>query len=284
MQICVYGKSITTLRRLSIRLSVYCRCAAVPCIVLLMPHATSRRNAQVASFDLFATIDRIFAGRGALALWSIYVGDTPLNGFDSADPQPLLSLRDASALLGVHPSTLRRWADAGEVPVTITPGGHRRFARADLERFSADRQRLRVLPGSERAWAQQAIVRTRSALGQGEPAWHVHITDEVRAQQRGIGQRLMGIVLRYVAAQHEDPAALHEAQQVGAEYAASARALGMPLTAALESTLFFRDALVDAAMDLPNTLPIQPDANSRLLRRINRVLNAVQLAIAASYE
>ena len=71
---------------------------------------------------------------------------------------------------------------------------------------------------------------------------------------------------------------------MGAEYAASARALGMPLTAALEATLFFRDALVDAAMDLPETLPIQASTNSRLLRRINRVLNVVQLAIAASYE
>ncbi len=204
--------------------------------------------------------------------------------FESAEFQPLLSLREASAQLGVHPSTLRRWADAGDIPVTITPGGHRRFARADLERFSADRQRLRVLPGSERTWAQQALVRTRSALVKGEPAWHMQITDEVRNQQRGLGQRLMGIVLRYVASPEEDFAALHEAEQVGAEYATSARDLGMPLTAALEATLFFRDALVEAAMDLPNTLPIQPETNSRLLRRINRVLNAVQLAIAARYE
>src|SRR5215208_3152238 len=81
-----------------------------------------------------------------------------------------LSLRQASALLGVHPSTLRRWADAGELPVTITPGGHRRFARTDLLRFTADRQRLRVLPGSERVWAQQALVRTRTALGHATTA------------------------------------------------------------------------------------------------------------------
>jgi excisionase family DNA binding protein len=202
----------------------------------------------------------------------------------SNDKSAFLSLREASDMLGVHPSTLRRWADAGEIPVSITPGGHRRFARADIEQFNNNRQRLRVLPGSERAWAQQALVRTRSALGHDELAWTSQISDEVRLQQRNIGQRLMGIVLRYVSSPDDEVSALHEAEKIGAEYAASARALGMPLTAALEATLFFRDALIDAAMDLPNTLPIQPEANSNLLRRINRVLNAVQLSIAAHYE
>lgn len=198
-----------------------------------------------------------------------------------------LSLREASALLGVHPSTLRRWADAGDIAVTITPGGHRRFAPADLARFAADRQRTRVVAGSEQTWAQQALVRTRTALRHTDPSWQSQISDEVRAQQRVIGQRLMGIVLRYVAATDRDAAdqsALREARQIGAEYAASARSLGMTLTAALEATLFFRDALVEAAMDLPAALPIEPAANSRLLRRINRVLNEVQLAIAATYE
>src|SRR5689334_20241037 len=40
-----------------------------------------------------------------------------------------LSLQEASALLGVATSTLRRWGDAGRVPMKRTLGGHRRFAR-----------------------------------------------------------------------------------------------------------------------------------------------------------
>ncbi|MER3468276.1 MAG: hypothetical protein C4312_07200, partial [Thermoflexus sp.] len=44
-----------------------------------------------------------------------------------------LSLKDAAAMLGVHPATLRVWADAGRIPSRRTAGGHRRFARRDLE-------------------------------------------------------------------------------------------------------------------------------------------------------
>lgn len=50
-----------------------------------------------------------------------------------AESREYLRLSEAAAALGVHPDTLRRWADKGRVPVTRTPGGERRFARADVE-------------------------------------------------------------------------------------------------------------------------------------------------------
>lgn len=46
---------------------------------------------------------------------------------------PHLRLSDAAAIIGVHPETLRRWADAGKVRTFRTPGGQRRFYRADVE-------------------------------------------------------------------------------------------------------------------------------------------------------
>lgn len=45
----------------------------------------------------------------------------------------ILRLSEAAAVLGVHPDTLRRWADSGKVPSARTPGGERRFNRADLD-------------------------------------------------------------------------------------------------------------------------------------------------------
>jgi excisionase family DNA binding protein len=50
-----------------------------------------------------------------------------------------LSLGPSSRLLGVDPDTLRRWADTGRIRTFTTPGGHRRFRRADLLRLGAAR-------------------------------------------------------------------------------------------------------------------------------------------------
>jgi excisionase family DNA binding protein len=46
-----------------------------------------------------------------------------------------LSLGRAAAYLGVSEPTLRKWTDAGQVTAFRTPGGHRRYRPADIERF-----------------------------------------------------------------------------------------------------------------------------------------------------
>lgn len=46
-----------------------------------------------------------------------------------------MTLSEASEHLGVAQGTIRRWADAGSLPVFRTPGGHRRFRREDLDTF-----------------------------------------------------------------------------------------------------------------------------------------------------
>ncbi|MCB1800823.1 MAG: response regulator [Gammaproteobacteria bacterium] len=54
-----------------------------------------------------------------------------------------LTPRQVAELMGVSPITVRQWANRGWLPVQKTTGGHRRFRRQDVERFS----RKRGLPG-----------------------------------------------------------------------------------------------------------------------------------------
>src|SRR6266536_110395 len=46
-----------------------------------------------------------------------------------------LTLGQAAKYLGVAQSTIRKWSDLGRVPAFYTPGGHRRYKRADLDAF-----------------------------------------------------------------------------------------------------------------------------------------------------
>jgi excisionase family DNA binding protein len=46
-----------------------------------------------------------------------------------------LTLGQAARFLGVAQSTIRKWTDQHRVPAFKTPGGHRRYRRADLQRF-----------------------------------------------------------------------------------------------------------------------------------------------------
>jgi excisionase family DNA binding protein len=51
------------------------------------------------------------------------------------DIDDLIGTEEASRLLGVGPTAVKRWADQRLLPCVRTPGGHRRFSRAAVERF-----------------------------------------------------------------------------------------------------------------------------------------------------
>jgi excisionase family DNA binding protein len=200
------------------------------------------------------------------------------------DSDRWLTLGEAAALLQVHPTTLRRWADNGEVPFMLTPGGHRRFSATELVHFAHSRQGSRRLDSVEETWATQALVQTRKEIVGHSLPWLTRFPEEDRQRNRLLGQRLLGLMLRYLAAAEEDPAIVQDARAIGHEYGRIARGNGLPLTVALQASMFFRDSLVEAALHLPESAPIRPEASMRLMRRINTLLNAVQLAVAEVYD
>ncbi|NTU82092.1 MAG: helix-turn-helix domain-containing protein [Chloroflexales bacterium] len=201
------------------------------------------------------------------------------------DDSVYLSLSAASRLLGVHSTTLRRWADAGAIPVYVTPGGHRRFSRHDIETLAARKPLSTRALGS--AWAVRALAQARNDLASAPNSrhtWLARIDETDRAAWRRIGQQLMGVVLHYINNPRDDEDLLVEARRIGADYAVHARRAGMPLTAALEAALFFRDSLVESAMQLSEDVHPRPEESARLLRRISRISNEVHLSVAAGYE
>lgn len=50
----------------------------------------------------------------------------------------LFGISEAAALIGVHPNTLRRWADEGLVPHVKLPSGYRRWSEAQIQQIKAD--------------------------------------------------------------------------------------------------------------------------------------------------
>jgi excisionase family DNA binding protein len=203
----------------------------------------------------------------------------------SPETETWLTLAKAAKQLNIHPTTLRRWADNGDIPYMRTPGGHRRFAISDIQRFAEERLRLRRVFALEQVWAQQALTQTRQEIVQRpEQSWLTSIDDETRERNRALGRRLLGLILQFIASEETNGHILAEAKIVGQEYARIAIEMGLPLTAALEASMFFRDNLMETALNLPDTARVQTEASMRLMRRVNTLLNAVHLAIADVYD
>lgn len=207
---------------------------------------------------------------------------------EAVSPRRWLSLKQASAFLGVHPATLRRWANQGEIPVLFTPGGHRRFALEDLIRFTQTRRQASALVGPDPSWPSRALSHTRSKLTAQPPRWLAAFSETDREHKRALGRRLIGVLLQYLNLGEDEgesaASLIAEARAIGQEHARNTIRLGLPLTTAVEAALFFRDALVEVALQLPEGMPLRAEANTRLMQRINRVLNEVQLSVIRTYE
>lgn len=201
------------------------------------------------------------------------------------EPRTWLPLRLAAARLDIHPTTLRRWADNGEIPFLLTPGGHRRFAVADIDQFASARSQRHALVPVEQVWAEKALTRTRRALSQPVPEdWFTDMTEDHRARHRQLGRQLMGLTLQYISSKDGNGHLLEQAREVGYEYGKISIEVGLLLTDALQAAIYFRDELIEVALQLPGSTQIRPEDNLRLMRRINRLLNVVHLAVAETYE
>ncbi len=196
-----------------------------------------------------------------------------------------LSLEAAAQRLGVHQTTLRRWADSGEIPVMVTPGGHRRFAVSDLDHFAEERRHRWVAAGIEQVWAERALTATREQIDsqRGEP-WMSMYNEAEREHKRELGRRLINILLQYISLKDGGEELLEEARTIGCDHAEDSLKLGMSLVQTLRIVLFFRDMLFDMTLHLPEVAHVKAAANAQLLRRMDQLFSVIELAVAESYD
>ena len=196
-----------------------------------------------------------------------------------------LSLNEAAKQLGVHAVTLRRWADDGALAVMVTPGGHRRFAASEIDRFSEERQRQRVVSGIEQRWADQVLDETRRQINaQREAAWLSGFTEQQREHKRVLGRQLLDLTLKYISLKDGGEELLEGARAIGREHAQDALQRGLSLVEALRIILFFRDTMFNVALQLPEVAHVKTEVNAQLLRRIGALLAIVELAVAETYD
>ncbi len=185
-----------------------------------------------------------------------------------------LTLREASELLGVHPSTLRRWSDEGKIPFTRTPGGHRRFHRQALEAYL---QRQETEPPHPPSPVSPVTPDTQS--------WSTAFDERQRQHVRVLGQRLLGLLLQYITRQNDDERFLQEGRLVGRSYGQTIGQVGLSLLETVEAFLFFRTQITSMALQMPSfPRPGDEIELQRLHSRIDRFLNEVLLGTIEGYE
>jgi excisionase family DNA binding protein len=200
--------------------------------------------------------------------------------------QEWINLSEAAELLGVHPATIRAWADRGDLPMQRTAGGHRRFRRADVMARAVAQDRNQVT--AVHIIIQSMLGRTRLEMAEGalhNSAWYRSLSDNARQQHRDLGHQLLHLVVAHISTKLADEEVMATAQQIGQDYALLGCANGLSLVETTRAYLFFRESLSQTIYDMIETSGAQSPTDWRRIRQqIVCLTNEVLLALIGAYE
>lgn len=195
-----------------------------------------------------------------------------------------LSLKEASQLLGVHFTTLRKWSDDGQIRVFRTPGGHRRFSVSDLRRFLEARA-SHTPPADSDSFVDAAVGQVRAEIEKvrhEHPKWAEVLSAEERDMTRQRGRQLFSLAVAYVLKPAQREQLLVEGRRLGFDYGIEAAQVGMPLVEAGRAVQFFRSQL-SKIVHTENSYGLDAD-DIRIQSAIDEFIDEILYAVLSGYE
>jgi excisionase family DNA binding protein len=163
-----------------------------------------------------------------------------------------LSLRQVADMLGMHPATVRLWADRNELPSRRTSGGHRRFRRADIEAHLRHEAERKPHPAAQ-LLVQSILGRVRFAFTDGTLntlSWYQHFNEAAREAYRRLGRRMLELLLRALTEANISEGLRDEAVELGNEYGSVTCQSHVPVADAVRAFLYFRNIVDESVLQL----------------------------------
>lgn len=198
---------------------------------------------------------------------------------------PWLDLSVAADYIGVHFSTLRRWANDGKVPCIRTPGGRRRFTKAELDAFiSSLRQGESSVSTALQRLERRVTVGRAGHLGVQDEPWYNRLDDTQRRAMRTEGQQLMAVLMQYATRRNGGEAFLDEGKRLAVHYGEVCYTVRLSLVETVRAFILVRRSIADSVYGA-GALAGPPDEETwRLYDRMNHFLDMMLLTILEAYD
>lgn len=197
----------------------------------------------------------------------------------------LVSISEASRALGVSETTLRLWTDEGKIRAFVTPGGHRRYSKNDLRRFTGLQGKVHSMKDlrtemEEAAGLQHQIAETAFPA----TIWHDKLSQESRQKLAGYGRRMLNLILGYIMQPGRNDETIRLAREVGRDFGSELVGLGIPLSDAVEAFLLHRAPFVNAITNLMKRREMLSERAIEAVPMVTHVMDEALLALVAVYQ
>jgi excisionase family DNA binding protein len=197
-----------------------------------------------------------------------------------------ITLGAASELLGVSESTIRRWADAGEIRSFRTAGGHRRVMEEDLRQLVSSATSSPAHDSDRISDLAMARVKRRISRGrQGQRlAAFQDLSEDARANLRLLGRQLVDLFARYIASGSRKERFTEDARTIGREYGRMLVASDVRLTVAVGTFNNMRRSLEETASQIATEAGLGTEDAVEAIENILELADVVLEGMASVYE
>jgi excisionase family DNA binding protein len=197
----------------------------------------------------------------------------------------LISIHEASQMLGVNEATLRQWTDEAKLKAFVTPGGHRRYSRSELKKFTGMDHKplgikdlvstLEYTTGRHRQIAQSFI--------KGTPHGS-KLTDEQQGRLSQLGRNLLMLITRHISQPSNREETLAGAREVGSGFGTLLAEANLPLIDAVEAFLTHREPIIQAAANLVGKPEVHSKRIAEAIPLANRFMDEALVAMIAAHQ
>jgi len=203
----------------------------------------------------------------------------------SSSKQSSFGISEAGRILGVSDATLRHWTDQGEIRAFITPGGHRRYSQAELNRFMGSQQVIRGIK-DQVAGLKDTVSHHREIAQKhlGLTSGYTKLTKESQANLAESGRRLLNLVIQYMTQPLKREETMELVREVGRDHGQALASLGSPLIDSLEAFMMHRNLLVDAATPFTKRGVLLSKRAVEAILLVTRVMDEAMVSLAAAHQ
>ncbi|MFC2060202.1 helix-turn-helix domain-containing protein [Chloroflexota bacterium] len=167
------------------------------------------------------------------------------------EQESLLNISEASRILGVSEAALRQWTDEGKIKAFITPGGHRRYLRAELKKFISSHSKMLGIKDLVTELEETVLIhRQIDKVSLEDRLWYNKIDQASQECFAVLGHRLLNLISKYISEPSKREENKRLVRAVGHDMGETLSRLNLPLIDSMEVFLLHREPVMNAAIHL----------------------------------
>jgi excisionase family DNA binding protein len=197
--------------------------------------------------------------------------------------KPLLSISEASQLLGVSEGSLRQWTDDGLIKAFVTPGGHRRYNQADLNRFRKTHPRMLGLKDLVAELKESTPKHREAGRIPFKDKKHV-LNEESQELFAHLGRQMLDLIIKYITEPNSREGTIELIRSVGRQHGEILFKKGLSLTDSIEAFILHRDPIMSSVTRLTEKSEIITGRIVEKIPMVARLMDEALVALVGTYQ